>query len=141
MVRYVVDASVAVSLVLGDEPFHPCAMALFERFARHEIELVTVPLLIFEVTNALWKAVRLGRIGFDDAMEAVRKIVGLRIPCEHVHPATILELAHEHKRTAYDAAYLALAIQEGVPLVTADKRLYNALKGRFPKIVWIESVK
>ena len=140
MARYVVDASVAVSLVLRDEPFYPCAMALFERFAKHELELLTVPLLIFEVTNALWKAVRLGRIDFDDAMEAVRKIVELRIPCEHVHPATILELAHEHKRTAYDAAYLALAEREEATLVTADKRLYNALKGRFRKIVWIESL-
>ena len=140
MARYVVDASVAVSLVLRDEPFHPCAMAPFERFAKHELELLTVPLLIFEVTNALWKAVRLGRIDFDDAMEAVRKIVELRIPYEHVHPATILELAHEHKRTAYDAAYLALAEREEATLVTADKRLYNALKGRFRKIVWIESL-
>ena len=140
MARYVLDASVAVSLLLHDEPFHCHAIALFERFAENELGLVTVPLLIFEVANALWKAVRLGRIGFGDATEAVRKTAELRIPLRHVDPETVLKLAHEYGRTAYDAAYLALAIQEGIPLVTADKRLYNALRETFQRIVWIESV-
>jgi|Deesub1362A_J573_1020465.scaffolds.fasta_scaffold17086_3 predicted nucleic acid-binding protein len=139
MADYVVDASVAVSLVLRDEPFHQHATALFERFARRELELVTVPLLIFEVANALWKAVRIGRIDFRDAREALRRIEELRIPPQNVPATEILELAHKHGRTAYDAAYLALACRERVPLVTADRRMCNALEGKFKGIVWIES--
>ncbi len=140
MAKYVLDASVAVSLVLRDEPFHLHAIGLFERFAKHELGLVTVPLLIFEVANALWKAARLGRIELNDALEAIRKIAELRIPSRYVDPEAMLKLAHRYGRTVYDAAYLALAECEGAPLVTADKRLYNALDGKFDLIAWIESV-
>ncbi len=35
-------------------------------------------------------------------------------------------------------APLALAQAERAPLITADKRLYNALKGRFKWIRWVE---
>ncbi|HAF70098.1 MAG: Uncharacterized protein XD60_0029 [Acetothermia bacterium 64_32] len=141
MDRYVVHASVAASLVLPDEPYHEVSTYLFERFARGELELVTVPLLNFEVANALWKAVRLGRTQISTAMEAMKQIEGLRIPTGMIPAAKILEIAHGYGRTAYDAAYLALALREAIPLVTADKRFYNAIKGRCDKVVWIESVK
>ena len=139
MDRYVVDASVAVALVLPDEPYYYHASALFERFAKEKLELVTVPLFIFEVCNALWKAVQRRRIEFPAAVEAARRIAELRIPSRAVSIEAMLDIAHEHKRTAYDAAYLALALQEKAPLVTADRRLYNALEGRFELIRWIES--
>jgi predicted nucleic acid-binding protein len=38
---------------------------------------------------------------------------------------------------AYDAAYLALAEHEGIPFVTGDKQLYNAVKGRLPWVRWV----
>ena len=139
MDKYVVDASVAVALVLPDEPYYSHASALFEGFAKEKLELVTVPLFIFEVCNALWKAVQRGRIEFPAAVEAARRIAELRIPSRAVSIEAMLDIAHEHKRTAYDAAYLALALQEKAPLVTADRRLYNALEGRFELIRWIES--
>lgn len=140
MDRYVVDASVAVALVLPDEASHLHAAAFFEKFARERLELVTVPLFIFEVCNALWEAVQKRRIEFPDAVEAARDIAELRIPTRHVLIEAMLEIAHEHKRTAYDAAYLALAFQEKAPLVTADKRLYHALEGKFRELIWIESI-
>jgi len=37
--------------------------------------------------------------------------------------------------SAHDVAYLALAEEEKVPFVTADKRLYNAVHGKFPRIL------
>ena len=38
----------------------------------------------------------------------------------------MLTLARRHRLTAYDASYLALAIQEGVPLASLDRRLKEA---------------
>ena len=38
----------------------------------------------------------------------------------------ILALARSHRLTAYDASYLALAIREGCPLVSLDRRLNEA---------------
>ena len=37
------------------------------------------------------------------------------------------ELAMLHNQTMYDSAYVALAIRENAPLVTADAKLYRAL--------------
>jgi len=40
----------------------------------------------------------------------------------------VLDLALEHGLTAYDAAYLDLAMRRGLPLATADARLRAACR-------------
>ena len=140
MDRYVVDASVIVASLLPDEPFHEAALLLVDQFGTGKVDLLSVDLLRFEIANALWKAAGRGRINRSFSLEAIRQFEDFGMSYRDVSLALTLKLANEYARTAYDAAYLALAMQEEVPLVTADKRLYNALKGRFPKIVWIESV-
>ena len=54
--------------------------------------------------------------------------------------ATILEMALrigiEYERTVYDSIYVALAVQSGRELVTADEKLANALAAYFP-VKWI----
>jgi len=49
-----------------------------------------------------------------------------------------LEIACLHSVTAYDACYIALAERNGVPLLTADTRLAEALSGGSFKIVTLE---
>ncbi|MBI4698316.1 MAG: type II toxin-antitoxin system VapC family toxin, partial [Nitrospirae bacterium] len=53
-----------------------------------------------------------------------------------------LSIAHESRRSFYDSLYLALAKTSGCRMVTADLKLYNALKhGPLKKtILWIEDV-
>ena len=46
--------------------------------------------------------------------------------------------AHTYNRSAYDAAYLALAKNEQISLVTADKHLYNAVKDKCRLVLWVE---
>ena len=40
-------------------------------------------------------------------------------------------------RDAYDSLYLALALREGCPFVTADQKLVNALAGTVPGVTWL----
>jgi predicted nucleic acid-binding protein len=40
-------------------------------------------------------------------------------------------------RSAYDAAYLALADREREPLITADERLYNAVHPKLKWVLWL----
>jgi predicted nucleic acid-binding protein len=47
------------------------------------------------------------------------------MPEEEV-PASLLGLARTHQLTAYDAAYLVLAIQTGLPLASRDRKLRAA---------------
>ncbi|MBI2266817.1 MAG: type II toxin-antitoxin system VapC family toxin [Armatimonadetes bacterium] len=45
-----------------------------------------------------------------------------------------LEIACAHRITAYDACYAALAEMKGIPLLTADDRLVEALGGSLCRI-------
>lgn len=66
----------------------------------------------------------------------MKTVVGLAID-EHtadLFADRILEIAAEHGRSAYDAAYVALAEHLGVDLITADERLYNALADTHPEV-------
>jgi len=49
----------------------------------------------------------------------------------------LLTLSTEYNRSFYDAAYLALSEVIEAPLVTDDKRLYNAVKNKIPSLAWI----
>ena len=59
-----------------------------------------------------------------ETAEAVEDLLGLRITVLDAEPAlalrTILVLARGQGLTTYDAAYLDLAMREGLPLATQD---------------------
>ena len=83
-----------------------------------------------EVTNILIAAERRGRITTELAEEFLFNLRELSVT---VDPADIVltfenirQLAREHKLTAYDAAYLELAMRKEIPLVTLDADLKKA---------------
>ena len=141
MDKLVIDASVVIASLLRDEPYRAAALNVLTQFISEALELVTVPLMRYEVTNAVWKAFQLGRVSLEDALEALKKFEAFNIPEVGVSSIEILGLAHAYHRSAYDAAYLALAKAEQAPLITADRRLYNALRGKFPLLLWVEDFK
>jgi len=102
-----------------------------------------VPELVFpEVGNILWKKVRRGDLTEDAAREIGRLVVLAPLVVHSSAPflEAALEIAMRTGRTVYDSQYVALAIQMESRLVTADEKLYNALKdgplGAY--IVWVE---
>jgi hypothetical protein len=69
-----------------------------------------------------------------------------RFPLE-VHSAELLlesawVIARETGLTVYDSLYVALAVAQTAPLVTADRRLFEALRGgaRTAACVWVEEM-
>jgi predicted nucleic acid-binding protein len=97
-----------------------------------------------EVGNILWKKVRRGDITADAARAIVGALPGVPLT---VHPsATLLspalDLSLSTGRTAYDSLYLSLAVALDCPIITADEKLYNALR-RGPLsayIFWVADV-
>ena len=137
MSRYVVDASVAAKWFIP-EIHSNAALRLFE--GDHSL---TVPdLFVAEFGNILWKKVRLGDITRDEGREILRamKIV----PFDIVSSVPLLDPAFEIAvglgRTMYDSVYVALAVLEGCPLVTADRALYRTIKTTpfAQNVQWIE---
>jgi predicted nucleic acid-binding protein len=123
--RYVVDASVAAKWYFP-EPLSDRAEALLEQ--RNEI--LAPDILLVEVAQLAWKRARRGEIGeavADRIVSELRKVpFELKTTADLVTAA--LPLALHRGFTLTDAFYIALAVQSGCPVVTADRRLCDALR-------------
>jgi len=136
---YVVDASVIVKWLLP-EPGSRQADKLRGLAADGDCRLVAPDLWRVEVAHALWKQTRragpFGRgIGAEEVAAALAQAARLPLDCvsaETLLPAA-LEAALEAAITLYDALYAALAMQLQAPLVTADWRLRDRLRARWPE--------
>jgi predicted nucleic acid-binding protein len=85
-----------------------------------------------EVANGLLVAERRGRIKSAELAAAVRRTLDLPIDIRQLSLASALgsisELARAHGLTVYDATYLHLALEEGLPLATLDDDLIAAAR-------------
>jgi predicted nucleic acid-binding protein len=82
-----------------------------------------------EFGNIVWKKLQrleISRVDADDMLRQVTTVPVIRHSDGALIPAAF-DLAVQTKRTVYDCLYLALAIQLGGVMVTADDRLANSL--------------
>jgi len=121
---HVVDASV-VAAAFFRERHSDAARALLTGGD----ELYAPDLVWAEVANVIWKRCGRGEIEAAEAAEMLRDVLALPLqvtPSDQL-AEDALELALRTGRTVYDCLYLAVAVRTGSPLLTADKRLVNAL--------------
>ncbi len=124
---FVLDSSVALSWCFQDE----VSAATLQIRERLSAERAVVPSLwLLEVANVLTLGIRRGRLTAETAAEFADLLVGL--PIDVVEPerhlADLMGLADEHGLTAYDAAYLQVAVSRGLPLATLDATLADAAR-------------
>jgi predicted nucleic acid-binding protein len=120
-----IDASVALKLFL-EEDDSSAAQLLLEQAALEAPELI-----LAEVANGLWKAHRRGTLSAELYARDVATLVEI---FETFHPmapltARAAEIAMRLDHPAYDCIYLACAERVESPLVTADRRLLQAVSG------------
>ena len=117
---FVIAASVAIKWVV-QEAESAEAMAL----RRPGTEFLAPDLLAIECANILWKKARLGELTAEEAQLACA-ILGradITLAPTRLLMERALGLALRLDHPAYDCAYLALAAERRLPLVTADRRL------------------
>ena len=123
MIPIVIDASIAIKWVI-EEDGSPQSLLL-----RKRATLSAPELLIAECANILWKKVRLNELVADEARLAARLLQAASIELvptrSLLEAATRIAIALDHP--AYDALYVALAIERDCPFVTADERLVRKL--------------
>jgi predicted nucleic acid-binding protein len=123
--RFVVDASVAVKWYLP-EPHSDRADAVLADSGA----LFAPDLLYFEVAYVVWQRVLRGELDEATAGQIMAELskvpFELRRTTELVSEA--LAIALESGCTLGDSLYLALAVQANCPVVTADRKLHEALK-------------
>lgn len=127
MTGFVLDASIALAWCFKNELTAAVAL-LRDRLA---IESAAVPSLWhLEVANGLALAERRKRITSAESIELIELMDTFEIVVDGETPARaftrILDLAREERLTAYDAAYLELAMRLGVPLASKDADLCDA---------------
>lgn len=132
----IVDASVVLRAFFPAEE-QARAQALIRDHVSGRIRLFAPTLLLYELSNAVLLAMRRGRVTWEQARDILHSFEGLRIEMLPVTWLQMLSLARELECTAYDAAYLALAKDSGRILVTADLRLFRAVRGRVDWILWL----
>jgi predicted nucleic acid-binding protein len=116
----VVDCSV-LATVLFDEPDREAAL-----LAMAGKELFVPDLLDHEMVSVALKKSSLGMQ--KAAKQALQDLSDLRLTRCVVDSASQFELARRMKLTAYDAAYLQLAMDLRAPLATFDQKLGRAAK-------------
>lgn len=135
----VVDASVAVKWFVPEQYAGDAV-----RLLRADLTLLAPDLIWIEVGNVLWKKWRAGEL----TAAAVQGILDdfRRFPLE-IWPAEGLlasawEIAQVSGRTMYDSLYLALAVAAQTHMVTADRKLWEAVQGTplAPHCLWVGDV-
>lgn len=139
----VVDASVAIKWYLPEngESLVDQALALLDKYDNKEVRFVVPDLFYVEIANAIWKAVRVGRVPQEFGDQALVLLTQRKFPA--VPSLKLLErafpIAMDYGRTVYDSLYVALAVQAKTQLITADERLANSLAARFP-VKWLGAI-
>ena len=129
-----IDASVAIKWVVQEAGTEQ-ALAL-----KRDHRMAAPDLLMAECANILWKKAARTELTPEQAAFAARLLE--RADIELVPMRSLLEaatrLALDLDHPAYDCIYLALALQDRAPLVTADARMLARIRadpsGRFADV-------
>lgn len=117
----VVDCSV-LAAILWAEPAAADAQAQLGGRSLHAPSL-----LCCELANVARNKCRSG-VPADVARAGLEAFAEQRIVLHEAQATTLFDLAQRHALTAYDAAYLALALKLRAPLITFDQKLADAAR-------------
>jgi predicted nucleic acid-binding protein len=124
---FVLDCSVTMSWCFEDEvdSYSESVMDKLEG-----CEAVVPWIWTLEVANALISAERRARMTAADTSRFLRVLAGIAVLVDATPPAKTMDelvaLGRCHGLSAYDAAYLELAMREGLPIATLDGELRAA---------------
>jgi predicted nucleic acid-binding protein len=121
---FVLDASISAAWALADESSPVAELAQ----NRLEGDSAIVPhIWWYEVRNILVVNERRGRITAGESAAFLRILSAYPIRIEpNGEDAEIFRIARRSRLSFYDAAYLALAVRERLPLATLDRNLQAA---------------
>ena len=132
----VVDATAVLDAYLpGVEASAALAAAtLLCDFADGLVRLVGPPLLPWEVMAVLRRRAAGRVLSNAQARERWELFEAIDIETLAVPPAAAFELAERAGLSGYDAAYFALALEEGAPLVTEARLVEDLARRRHPAL-------
>ncbi|MBC7090561.1 MAG: type II toxin-antitoxin system VapC family toxin [Nitrososphaeria archaeon] len=89
---------------------------------------ITLDLAIKEVLNSLWKRYVKGEFNLELVQKIMLEFIN-NLPVKTIEQSIFLaeaiKISLKHKITIYDSLYLALAMKEGLELITSDEKQYK----------------
>lgn len=137
MSRFVLDASVVLTWCFPGENAS-LAQHVAHRFQQGDTALAP-SFWPHEVLNALLAGEKRQRISRDLMRSFLNDLAALPVTLEQIPAGIVFDRIHslsrKHGLTAYDAAYLDLALESGVALATLDEPLIRACKNA--GVMWV----
>lgn len=133
--KVILDSGVVAAIFFKEEASERAEKAVEDR------DLITLDLAFVEVANVAWKRVVLFKENKDLISKALKNgCEFITDACEVIASKELLDyaftIAVSEKITIYDALFVAASEREKVPLLTADKKLYEKLnKKRNVKLI------
>ena len=125
--KFTVDASIVVKWYVSEKYSEEARLLLGHRLERFAPDFVLV-----ELANIFWKKARLREIGdpqpYFQELQRVREAVGLSPSADLIERAA--QIAAQIDHPVYDCLYIACAEATGSTLITADRRLTDAVANR-----------
>jgi predicted nucleic acid-binding protein len=121
----VVDANIAIKFVT----LEPGREEAYDR-TDGEAALIAPDWILIETGHALWRKARMGLLNREAAERCLEQLPFFFVDLVGAKPlaGAAQKLAFELDHWIYDCFYLALALDRDAPLLTADRKFWNAAK-------------
>jgi predicted nucleic acid-binding protein len=132
--NFVLDASVAMSWLLGDgvATTRAYAMGVLEAMKSEDNRAIVPVVWNLEVANVIAKAEQKGLLVEAQSEAFLEMLSGLDIDVDSDTVATALsdtlQIARRYRLSAYNASYMELSLRAGMPLATLDQDLNKAAR-------------
>jgi len=123
----VIDANLLIKTILPED-YSADILNYVSRFGR-DVEVAAPTFIFLECANAIRSAILRKGYAAVRAVQDIQYLQRLTINLTSTDNLVVsaMAIAAQYGISAYDAVYAALAIREGLPILTGDTRLQNSL--------------
>ncbi len=134
-----VDASLLVKLAVPEEDSDK-AENVWRTWQNDQVKVYAPGLVLYEFVSVIRKRVRRELMTIEEAEFSIDQLLAL--PLSLVNSVDLHKTAYRVAveldiASVYDAHYVALAMAMDCELWTADEKLYNMARERFPLVRWL----
>jgi predicted nucleic acid-binding protein len=124
----VIDASVLIKFYIP-EILSDKAEELLDRVEQGDMMLLAPDLIYPEAGNILWKKQRMKELTRPEVEEIADAIISLPLKIEASKPflSLAMDIAIAYRITVYDAIYISMARVYEIKMMTADRKLLDAV--------------
>lgn len=138
MTNIIVDTSVVTKWYAQEkENDLDQAFRLLESCNAGTIALICPKIILLEIANVLYWGKKLDQALCVESLQSFEKLCTKFVDVDNTQ--LIIKTMYDHKLASYDAAFISLALEENVPLVTADYKHHK--KSISPHIIWLSEWK